>query len=133
MKQKLSFFLIVTLFLSAITSISIAQTNIPKGKAQLIEFTNAKAKFTVPDGKIWYIYDVFASSDIKVKIKSLNGIELTNLSSNIIGPIFQSFNVPKIFPQNTNFELIILIWSQEQKKYILSENKAWINYIEIDN
>ena len=110
-----------------------AENQIVLIKKLILKFLNEKSKFTVPDGKIWYIYDVFASSDIKVKIKSLNGIELTNLSSNIIGPIFQSFNVPKIFPQNTNFELIILIWSQEQKKYILSENKAWINYIEIDN
>jgi len=59
MKSKMTIF-IVTLFLS-VCSLSVnAQTTLPTGKAQLIEFTNATAKFIVPDGKTWVIYNVFS-------------------------------------------------------------------------
>ncbi|MCX7728634.1 MAG: hypothetical protein N2203_04100 [Bacteroidia bacterium] len=59
MKLKLTIF-IVTLFLSVWILSGNAQTTISKGKAQSIEFTNASAKFTVPDGKSWVIINVFS-------------------------------------------------------------------------
>jgi hypothetical protein len=131
MKSKMTIF-IAALFLCVCNLSSIAQTTIPKGKVQLIEFTNANAKFTVPEGKTWYIYGVFGSGKLNIYMKSLNGTELTDLPTQILGSNLGTI-ITKIFPQNTNFELIILTFNEVQNKYILSENKAWINYVEVDN
>ena len=51
---------IAALFLSILSLNSYSQTAIPKGKTQLIEFANATAKFTVPEGKTWIIYSIFS-------------------------------------------------------------------------
>ena len=79
-----------------------AQTAVPIGKAQLIEFTNATAKFTVPEGKTWIIYSIFSdyitggtvdnrgylidTEDVRIFIKKLNGVQKTNFVRNIYGP-----------------------------------------------
>ena len=111
-----------------------AQTEVPKGKAQLIEFTNETAKFTVPEGKTWLVYSVFSdyvtegtinfneyskekelvgTKEIRIFLKDLNGIEKTNYTKNIYGTqLFRSTNAstvipyPIILPEKTTFNLI---------------------------
>jgi len=56
--------LLFVLFLTTWTLTINAQTTIPKGKAKLIEFTNATAKFTVPEGKTWYIKNTFSDCEL---------------------------------------------------------------------
>ena len=77
MKSKFSIF-VATLFISVYALSVNAQTTLSKGKAQLIEFTNATAKFTVPVGNTWVVNNVFSyydrGIDLKVYIKSINGI-----------------------------------------------------------
>ena len=130
MKSKMTIF-IAALFISTWSLSGNAQTTVPKGKVQLIEFTNTTAKLKVPEGKTWYIYGVFGSG-LDIYMKSLNGTELTDLPTQKLGSHLGT-NILKIFPQNTNFELIILTLNEDTNKYILSENKAWINYVEVDN
>ncbi|MFM7682837.1 MAG: hypothetical protein ACKO7P_08830, partial [Bacteroidota bacterium] len=48
--------LIVVVLIISLNGVS--QSNIPKGKVQLIEFTNLNSSFTVPEGKYWMIYNV---------------------------------------------------------------------------
>jgi hypothetical protein len=137
--------IIVTLFLSVCSLNAKAQTT-PKGKAQLIEFTNTTSKYIVPAGKTWYINQIFSNYRIEddettertaIFIKSLNGIELTNLSLGKYGPkVFGAFNefviqFPLIFPENTKFELVIT--NDKRTGLILSDKKAILNYLEIDN
>ena len=64
MKSKLTN-LFATLFLCLWAVCANAQITTPNGKAQLIEFTNATAKFTVPAGKTWVVNNVFSSSEIE--------------------------------------------------------------------
>lgn len=148
MKSKLTIF-IATLFLCVWTSSVTAQTTIPKGKAQLIEFTNETAKFTVPEGKTWIIYSIFSeyvvdideysnSLDIRIFLKDLNGIEKTNYVKNIYGTqLYRSTNVstvipyPIIFPEKTSFNLIIL--KGDLGKLQLYGGKAYISLVETDN
>lgn len=145
MKLKMTFF-ILALYFSSLTTITSAQTSIPQGKVQLIEFSNSTAKFTVPEGKTWYINNVFSLSIAENKgfyiyLKSINGTELTNLSENQFGPIiYAAYTVwgttitfPLIFPQNTTFELLILNFKTGGAKFTLSDKNAYINYTEIDN
>lgn len=155
MKLKITFFFIA-LILSPVTSILNAQTTIPKGKAQLIEFTNATAKFTVPDGKTWTIYNVFSdemtdiqlkkegnenyySKDyVKITIKSIDGIIKTDFTKNIYGPLLfnsgstgSDFDFPLIFPEKTSFELLIYTGGIGKEK--LYAGSGYINIIETDN
>lgn len=158
MKSKLTIFL-ATLFLSVLTLSGNAQTTMPKGKAQLIEFTNATAKFTVPEGKTWIIYSIFSeyvvdgvvkideyskkntysgSLDIRIFLKDLNGIEKTNYVKNIYGTqLYRSTNAstvipyPIIFPEKTTFNLIIL--KGDLGNLQLYGGAAYISLIEVDN
>ena len=158
MKLKLKL-LIVTLFLSTLTSSVNAQSNVPKGKVQLIEFTNETAKFTVPEGKTWFIYSVFSeyvvdgvvkfdeyskknsydnSLDIRIFLKDLNGIEKTNYIKNIYGTqLYRSTNAstvipyPIIFPEKTTFNLII--HKGDLGSLQLYGGKAYISLVETDN
>ena len=137
----------------------ISQSNIPKGKVQLIEFTNLNSSFTVPEGKHWMIYSVFSDlttegnikyneyskinelenqKTIRVFLKEMNGIEKTNYSKNIYGPqLFHSFDnakmiiYPMLLPEKTSFRLSVLKGDPGN----LSEynGKAYISFIEIDN
>jgi hypothetical protein len=142
MKSKLTIF--VASLLLTVWSLSInAQTTIPQGKTQLIEFTNATAKFTVPEGKTWAVYSAFTSYNASddytysILLKSINGTELTDFSKNQVGLILYSsnglvtINLPLFFPENTTFELIISKRLDETRT--LYDNKAFLNYIEIDN
>jgi hypothetical protein len=158
MKSKISFFIAV-LFLSAITTISSAQTTIPKGKAQLIEFKNSTANFTVPEGKTWVIYNLFSdyvidgtvkynerskkneytnSSAIRIFIKDLNGVEKTNYQKNIYGTqLYRSTDAsmtipfPIIFPEKTTFSLVIV--KGDLGNLQLHNNSSYISFIEVDN
>jgi hypothetical protein len=137
----------------------ISQSNIPKGKVQLIEFTNLNSSFTVPEGKYWMIYSIFSDPStegkivysenikanrldeekvIRIYLKEMNGVEKTNYSKNIYGPQFyQSYNsnamivYPVLFPEKTSFKLSILKGNPGN----LSEynGKAYISFIEVDN
>ena len=112
----------ITLLLSVISLTSAAQTAIPKGKATLIEFTNTSAKFKVPEGKTWYIYNVFCESlkddglqekTPKIALKSIN-----NYNSTFV------VNYPLVFPEKTSFEFEVLN---------ISNAKGVMTYVEVDN
>ena len=137
----------------------ISQSNIPKGKVQLIEFTNLNSSFTVPEGKYWMIYSVFSDlctegnikyneyskvnelenqKTIRVFLKEMNGVEKTNYSKNIYGPqLFRSTDNSKIIiypillPEKTSFKLSVLKGDPGN----LSEynGTAYISFIELDN
>ncbi len=134
MKSKTPLF-IIALFLTLTLSISkgFAQAGIPKGKAHLVEFTNETAKFKVPEGKTWYIYNVFydrkfksgtEEKDTRISLKSLNNIAFKFGQALFFVNVFQNLNAPLIFPEKTTFELEI---SDP------SGSKAVINYIEVEN
>ena len=127
MKSKITF-LIATLFLIVCSFSVNGQTETPKGKMNAKSFSNANAKFTVPDGKIWYITNIFSSlkdasgNNNYIFLKSLgevdyndNGPCLSNYARNYIV-------YPIIIPSNTSFEILI------------SDNsaKAFILYTEVD-
>jgi hypothetical protein len=150
---------IVALFLSLCSLSVTAQTAVPKGKAQLIEFTNATAKFTVPEGKTWMIYSIFSDyvtggqvklndytkknelveeDDIRIFIKDLNGVQKTDYLKNIYGTqLYRSSNAstvipyPIIFPEKTTMTLIVLKGDLGSLKEY--DGKAYISLIEIDN
>lgn len=158
MKSKMTSY-IVTLFLCTFSLFSEAQTTIPKGKAQLIEFTNATAKFTVPDGKTWVIYSFFSdyiadgvikynesykvkeleSEDVRIFLKELNVVEKTNYIKSIYGTqLYRSSNAstvipyPLVFPEKTTFSLINLKGSN-LGEVLLYNGSAFISFIEVDN
>lgn len=129
-----------------------AQTAVPIGKAQLIEFTNATAKFTVPEGKTWIIYSIFSdyitggtvdnrgylidTEDVRIFIKKLNGVQKTNFVRNIYGPqLYRNgssvFSYPLVFPENTTFDLITLKGRiGSLKEY---SGKSYLSLVESDN
>jgi hypothetical protein len=153
MKSKLTTFIAMLFF--SVCSLSVkAQTTIPNGKAQLIEFTNATAQFTVPAGKTWYVYSIltdwstntvkdeagyYSSDDIRVFIQSLNGQVKTDYKTNKMGPQLGSRSTspspgtgyPIIFPENTSLKLIQLFGVEGKwKEY---NGSAFISLIEVDN
>ena len=158
MKSKLTIF-VVTLFLSVCSLSGNAQATIPKGKAQLIEFTNETAKFTVPEGKTWHVFSIFSdyvvggkfnyyelvnetetrfeeSECVRIFLKDLNGIEKTNYIKNIYAT--QLFHCegagipyPIVFPEKTTFNLIILKGNLGFLQ--LYGGAAYISLIEVDN
>lgn len=138
MKSKM-LIIIFTLFISVWTLSVNAQTAIPEGKVQLIEFTNATAKFTVPEGKRWTIHNAFASypgddNTYSIWIKSINGTILFDPSKMIAGKCIWSsnllvnLNLPLVLPENTSFELVIT--KKADKTRSLYDTKAFLNYTE---
>jgi len=143
MKSKMTIF-IVTLFLSVCTFSSNAQTTTPKGKAQLIEFTNETAKFIVPEGKTWTIYNAFTTvpqdeNIYSIWVKSINGIIITDISKKIFGKILYSsytlvsIILPLILPENTTIELVVLKKDDATGIKSLYDQIAFLNYIESEN
>lgn len=135
---------IVTLFLSVCTFSSNAQTTTPKGKAQLIEFTNETAKFIVPEGKTWAIYNAFTTvpegdNIYSIWVKSINGIIITDISKKIFGKILYSsytlvdIILPLILPENTTIELVVLKKDDATGIRSLYDQIAFLNYIESEN
>ena len=160
MKSKLTIF--ITTLLLSVCSLSVnAQTTVPKGKAQLIEFSNATAKFTVPAGKTWYIMNIFSSvatnikpdtkfpgfnesEDVRVFIKNIDNYLLTDLSKNKFGPVVyrgpshdNMQPMPIVLPENSKIEFIITSgeWDTNGTGGIKKNDilNAFLNYIEADN
>jgi len=133
MKLKLKIFFVA--IVSTVLALSVkSQTAISKGKSQLIEFTNSTAKFAVPEGKTWYIYNVFCEhtygqsteeKDAYIILKSINNIVFNKGK----GPLVYYYNTalvvnfPIVFTEKTQFELEIFN----------SEKKAIMTYVEVDN
>tara|TARA_B110000003_G_scaffold274723_1_gene315393 strand:+ start:1000 stop:1731 length:732 start_codon:yes stop_codon:yes gene_type:complete len=128
------------------------KTNLIADKAKLIEFSNASAKFVVPDGKTWIIHNVisdyvtnlrkdsygtFFTDEIRIFIKSLNGVSKTNITRRIFGPLlhrttgFFGHRFPVVFPEKTTFELITFQGDLESlKKY---NGKSYLSLVESSN
>lgn len=134
----------ITLSISVWSLTVNAQTTIPNGKAHLIEFTNATAKFTVPEGKTWVIYNAFTSipqdeNTYSIWIKSINGMIISDISKQIWGKLLYSSNglaniiLPLILPENTTIELIIIKRDDVTDIRSLYAKSAFLNYVEIDN
>lgn len=141
MKLTLTIFF-AAFFLGVCNLSSYAQSITPKSKAQLIEFTNATAKFTVPPGKTWTVHNVFTSFPVddntySITIKSINSILLTDISKNILGKLLFSsnnlanLNYPIVLPENTTIELIIMKRLGETRS--LYDKSAFLNFTETEN
>ena len=128
---------------------SSEKTNLIADKAKLIEFSNASAKFVVPEGKTWIIHSVICDkftnlriregkkySDVNVVrifFKSLNGVQKTNITRNIYGPSFTNTKLPLVLPEKTTFELISVEYSNigiDTKKY---NGKSYLSLVESSN
>lgn len=119
--------LIISQFIFCSLSVD-AQPNTPKGKEQLVEFNNTTGKFTVPEGKTWYIYNILSDVEnldgerTRIKLKSVNDLVFSGG-----GPIVYKYgvamNFPLIFKENTKFEFDINH----------SATKAIMTYIEVEN
>lgn len=141
MKTKLPKCIAIFVFVFSMST-CFAQTTNSNGTAHLVEFSNANATFKVPVGKKWAIHSTFMSfpSDDNfyfILIKSINGVILTDISKNTIGKLlfysqypWNSYE-PLFFPENTEFELIIMKKIDGTRS--LYNNKAFLNYTEIDN
>jgi hypothetical protein len=125
--------------------------------ANLIEFKNSSANFTVPKGKTWEIVNVFSTSvgpggvsfdvdeypeydEVRIFIKSINGSVLTNLTNLELGPVIyrgpnheRSHALPMIFPEGTSFELLICTGNWGVKGSDFKANgslRAYLNILE---
>ena len=158
MKSKMTIF-VVTLLLSTWSLTGNAQTTIPKGKAQIIEFNNSTAKFTVPAGKTWYIINLFSdcttnltydsegylkADEIRIFIKSINGSIITDIANKKYGPVIyrgpmheRMQPLPIILPENSTIEFLVTSgdWQAKNKSAMTINNvlKAYLNIVEIDN
>lgn len=157
--KLISTFFSVTVLIFLSNFKSVAQASIPKGKAQLIEFSNTNSSFTVPQGKTWVVYSIFSDyvtggvmkydsnnnplyldkpDEIKIFVKTLNGQEKTNIDKNIYGiVVFESkdasaTNFPIIFPENTNISFVIT-QGFVIGKYKEYNGKAYISLVEMEN
>lgn len=131
--KKLAVFLVMFFFFVISKNVN-AQSDLPKGKVHLVEFTNETGKFFVPQGKSWYIYNIFSDrkyyasvgggeSFVAIALKSINKVVFQNgpyVYQQYLGTIF---NFPLIFPEKTTFEF-------EIKN---SGVKAIMSYIEVEN
>jgi hypothetical protein len=158
MKTNMSLYIFT--FLLSISTLSVnAQSSILQGKAQLLEFTNTSASFTVPEGKTWVIYSIFSDyvtggivkyneyrkvnefaneEDIRIFLKDLNGVQKTDYLKNKYGTqLYRSSNAstvipyPIIFPEKTRFNLIVLSGDLGSLKEY--NGKAYISLMEITN
>jgi hypothetical protein len=125
------------------------KTNLIADKAKLIEFSNASAKFVVPDGKTWIIHsvlytystnirkregkDYYISSGVRIFFKSLNGVQKTNITRNIYGPRLDHDCLPLVLPEKTTFELISLEGDDLGKDIKKFNGKAYLSLTEASN
>jgi hypothetical protein len=133
MKSKLKFFF-VAIFLTVLALSVNAQATIPKGKSQLIEFTNSTAKFAVPEGKTWYIYNVFCEQTYTQGTEEKDACILFKSINNIIfnkgkGPLVYYYNTALVL----NFPLVFTEKTQFELEIFNSGKKAIITYVEVDN
>ena len=150
MKSKIILFLSIIIFQFSVNK-SVAQNF--NGKANIVEFTNATAKFTVPSGKTWIIQHIFSDVETKFKvkdswnegkfnhcsvyvfIKSFNGVIKTDLTSEQYSNRVNnnsSFN-PIYLPENTSIEFLIVFNDSSDKTIKNFDGSATLNYIEITN
>lgn len=113
-------------------------SSVPHESAKLINFTNANAKFTVPQGKTWAIHDAFLTEPLSrdsytIFIKSINGILMTDFSKNLYGKHLYASSLPIFLPENTVFELIVLKIADDDNRAMLYDGQAFLNYIESEN
>ncbi len=128
---------------------SSKKTNLISDKAKLIEFSNASAKFVVPDGKTWIIHsvlynyvtnvrkkegkDYYINNVVRIFFKSLNGVQKTNITRNIYGPRIDIAHLPLVLPEKTTFELISVEYDNigiDTKKY---NGKSYLSLVESSN
>jgi hypothetical protein len=156
--SRISFLSVFLLFILSNQVIN-AQQSVPLGTAKLIDFTNTTASFSVPEGKTWVVYSIFSdlmtggvlkyddynkknyienSDDIRILIKSLNGIEKTNIAKNIFGTqLYRSTDdsrvipFPIILPEKTTLSLVIFQGDPGNLKEF--NGTAYISLMEIDN
>lgn len=119
------------LLILCLNSLSISAQIVPKGKVNLIEFNSNNSVFKVPEGKTWYIYNVYCErKSVQETEESANAIVLKRINDLVFkkGPLVYlsetAINFPIIFPEKTTFELEILSSSMTQ---------ATMTYIETDN
>lgn len=125
--------------------------------ANLIEFKNSSANFTVPKGKTWEIVNVFSKSvgpggvsfsasgyskydEVRIFIKSINGSVLTDLSNLELGPVIyrgpnheRTQALPIIFPEGTSFELLICTgtWGEQEGNFKANGDlRAYLNIVD---
>lgn len=148
MKSKIILFLSIIIFYFSANK-SIAQNL--NGKANIVEFTNATAKFTVPIGKTWVIQNIFSDESTNFKINNNNnGLEHCRVLvfiKTINGVIKTDFITEKnskrlnnnsdfhpiYLPENTSIEFIIAYEDFIANKIKIYDGIATLNYIEITN
>ena len=148
MKSKI--ILLLSFIIFHFSTIKSAAQNF-NGKAYIVEFTNATAKFTVPSGKTWIIQNIFSDgyTNFKIKnkydgeescrvlifIKNINGNVKTDFISEKYSKILSSnsdFN-PIYLPENTTIEFLIAYDDFVTRKPKIYDGSATLNYIEITN
>ncbi len=148
MKSKIILFLSIIIFQFSVNKSAAQNFN---GKANIVEFTNATAKFTVPSGKTWVIqnilsdgftnfkiknkYDGEESCRVLVFIKTINGNVKTDLITEKYSKSLNNNNDyhPIYLPENTTIEFLISYDDFVSKKPKIYDGSATINYIEINN
>lgn len=150
MKSKIILFLSIIIFQFSVNK-SVAQNF--NGKANIIEFTNTTAKFTVPSGKTWIIQNIFSDIQTKFKvkdswnegklnrcyvnvyIKSINNVIKTDLTSELHGKRINNNSDfhPIYLPENTTIEFLIVYEDSSDKTEKNYDGNAILNYIEITN
>ncbi len=135
--------ILIGLFLFYYSSLTYCQ--LPQGKAKLIKFTNTSELLKVPEGKTWYITSAFSSHNYKpfipeianIYIKSINGAELTNFETNLVGPcIFSYFtstmvnvNFPIALPEGSTISFIIV--KHNMQAFWKSKEADFTGYVSI--
>lgn len=148
MKSNLILLLSIIIFQFSVNK-SVAQNF--NGKANIIEFTNTTAKFTVPSGKTWIIQNIFSDeyTNFKIKnnnnglehcrvlvfIKTINGIIKTDLITEKNSKRLNNNSEfhPIYLPENTSIEFIITYDDFMADKIKIYDGSATLNYIEITN
>lgn len=150
MKSNLILLLSIIIFQFSVNKSAAQNFN---GKANIIEFTNTTAKFTVPIGKTWIIQNIFSDIETKFKvkdnwnngelnhcsvyvfIKSINGSIKTDLTSEQYSRKMNNNNDfhPICLPENTTIEFLIVYSDSSTKTIKNLDGSATLNYIEITN
>lgn len=149
MKSNLILLLSIIIFQFSVNKSAAQNFN---GKANIVEFTNATAKFIVPNGKTWIIQNIFSDIETKFKvkdswnngelnhcsvsvyIKSINGSIKTDLTSEQYSRRMNNNDFRPIYlPENTTIEFLIVYHDSSTKTIKNLDGSATLNYIEITN
>lgn len=147
-KTKIILFLYIVIFPFSANKCIAQNFN---GKANIVEFTNATAKFTVPSGKTWIIQNIFSDeyTNFKIKnnnnglehcrvlvyIKTINGIIKTDFITEKNSKRLNNNSDfhPIYLPENTSIEFIIAYDDFIADKIKIYDSNATLNYIETTN